>query len=340
VNRTRPASNKESRSANRTRPVSNRERRSARRDRRAVETTRLVPNRNCGFHETHRDISNSHRRFAKTTVDISSSKRRSHSPIITKTENCDEQHDQVHPSSDHHARPAEERARAHLLRPGHRDSDDGEPVLPPYPRSPPSRRPSPTCRRPRRRRRREPRAPPRRATTSAAYSSRRSSSSGPTSTRSPMRIRPRHRPSSRARESRCARRPGAARAFAAKPGPVAGVAKVTAVAASRRASYEWQYSPDRGKTWVTAPPTLQARFARAGCASRQSSTSPKCGRRATARRLWSGRRDPKPLLDVSETSMRNAILPCIGSETWGKLDPVRLHWMPPNSVRFPPLTAQ
>jgi hypothetical protein len=57
-----------------------------------------------------------------------------------------------------------------------------------------------------------------------------------------------------------------ARAFAAKPGPVSGVAKVTAVAASRRASYEWQYSPDGGKTWVTAPSTLQARTTIAGLA--------------------------------------------------------------------------
>jgi len=57
-----------------------------------------------------------------------------------------------------------------------------------------------------------------------------------------------------------------ARAFAAKPGPVSGVAKVTAIAASRRASYEWQYSADGGKTWVTAPATLQARTTIAGLA--------------------------------------------------------------------------
>jgi hypothetical protein len=58
-----------------------------------------------------------------------------------------------------------------------------------------------------------------------------------------------------------------ARAFAAKPGPVAGVAKITTVAASRRASYEWQYSTDGGKTWVTAPATLQAKTTIAGLAS-------------------------------------------------------------------------
>jgi hypothetical protein len=50
-----------------------------------------------------------------------------------------------------------------------------------------------------------------------------------------------------------------ARAFAAKPGPVSGVATVVATSAARRASYEWQYSSDGGKTWVTAPATLQAK---------------------------------------------------------------------------------
>jgi len=55
-----------------------------------------------------------------------------------------------------------------------------------------------------------------------------------------------------------------ARAFTAKPGPVSGAAKVSAVVASRRASYEWQYSTDGGKTWITAPPTLQAKTTIAG----------------------------------------------------------------------------
>jgi hypothetical protein len=58
-----------------------------------------------------------------------------------------------------------------------------------------------------------------------------------------------------------------ARAFAAKPGPVSGAAMVTAVVPSRRASYEWQYSVDGGKTWVVAPATLQARTTIAGLAS-------------------------------------------------------------------------
>ena len=49
------------------------------------------------------------------------------------------------------------------------------------------------------------------------------------------------------------------RVLAAKPGRISGDATVTAVVAARRASYEWQYSADGGKTWITAPATLQAR---------------------------------------------------------------------------------
>jgi hypothetical protein len=50
----------------------------------------------------------------------------------------------------------------------------------------------------------------------------------------------------------------AARAFTAKQGSVSGSAKITAVVAARRASYEWQYSTDGGKTWLAAPGTLKA----------------------------------------------------------------------------------
>ncbi|HEX3343024.1 MAG TPA: hypothetical protein VHS09_00575 [Polyangiaceae bacterium] len=50
-----------------------------------------------------------------------------------------------------------------------------------------------------------------------------------------------------------------ARVFAAAPGPVSGSAKLTATIAARRASYEWQYSTDGGKTWVSAPASLQAK---------------------------------------------------------------------------------
>ena len=55
-----------------------------------------------------------------------------------------------------------------------------------------------------------------------------------------------------------------ARAFAAKPGKVSGTATIIAATAARRASYEWQYSTDSGKSWVTAPPTLQAKTAISG----------------------------------------------------------------------------
>jgi hypothetical protein len=55
-----------------------------------------------------------------------------------------------------------------------------------------------------------------------------------------------------------------ARVFAAKLGAVSGTAKVIAVTAGRRASYEWQYSTDGGKTWITAPATLQAKTTVAG----------------------------------------------------------------------------
>jgi hypothetical protein len=51
----------------------------------------------------------------------------------------------------------------------------------------------------------------------------------------------------------------AARVFAAKQGPVSGSAKLTATVSARRASYEWQYSTDGGKTWVSAPASLQAK---------------------------------------------------------------------------------
>jgi hypothetical protein len=44
------------------------------------------------------------------------------------------------------------------------------------------------------------------------------------------------------------------------------VAKVVAASAARRASYEWQYSADGGKTWITAPATLQAKTKISGLA--------------------------------------------------------------------------
>jgi hypothetical protein len=49
------------------------------------------------------------------------------------------------------------------------------------------------------------------------------------------------------------------RVFAVKPGPVTGTVTATTAIAARRASYEWQYSSDGGKTWVSAPVTLTSK---------------------------------------------------------------------------------
>jgi hypothetical protein len=54
------------------------------------------------------------------------------------------------------------------------------------------------------------------------------------------------------------------RPFAAKPGALSGTAVVTAVSAGVRSSYEWQYSTDGGKTWVSAPATTQGKTTIAG----------------------------------------------------------------------------
>jgi len=54
------------------------------------------------------------------------------------------------------------------------------------------------------------------------------------------------------------------RVFHAEPGPVSGSVALVAASAARRASYEWQYSADGGKTWVMLPPTLQAKTSIAG----------------------------------------------------------------------------
>ncbi len=47
--------------------------------------------------------------------------------------------------------------------------------------------------------------------------------------------------------------------FHAKLGGEPGTVKIVAPAAARRAAYQWEYSLDRGRTWRTMPPTLQAR---------------------------------------------------------------------------------
>jgi hypothetical protein len=54
------------------------------------------------------------------------------------------------------------------------------------------------------------------------------------------------------------------RVFGAKPGAVTGTVKLVTASAGHRASYEWEYSTDGGKTWVTAPATLQAKTTVAG----------------------------------------------------------------------------
>jgi hypothetical protein len=59
----------------------------------------------------------------------------------------------------------------------------------------------------------------------------------------------------------------APRVFDAQPGAVAGTANLVTAAAARRASYEWEYSLDGGKTWVCAPPTLQAKTTVTGLTS-------------------------------------------------------------------------
>ena len=48
------------------------------------------------------------------------------------------------------------------------------------------------------------------------------------------------------------------RTFAVKAGAVSGAVVVTAPLAARRASYEWQYSTDAGKTWIEWAPSLRS----------------------------------------------------------------------------------
>jgi len=56
----------------------------------------------------------------------------------------------------------------------------------------------------------------------------------------------------------------APRGFHVKSGPISGSVKIVAPAAARRASYEWQYSADGGKTWVSLPSTLQSKTSLSG----------------------------------------------------------------------------
>jgi hypothetical protein len=50
-----------------------------------------------------------------------------------------------------------------------------------------------------------------------------------------------------------------ARVFAVKAGALSGTAHLVTAPAAHRASYEWEYSTDGGKTWIPVPPTLQAK---------------------------------------------------------------------------------
>jgi len=56
------------------------------------------------------------------------------------------------------------------------------------------------------------------------------------------------------------------RTFDAAPGAVSGSVKLVAPSAGARSGYEWVYSADGGKTWTTAPVTLQARTTVTGLA--------------------------------------------------------------------------
>ena len=54
------------------------------------------------------------------------------------------------------------------------------------------------------------------------------------------------------------------RVFNAAPGAVSGSVKLIAASAGPRSSYEWEYSTDGGKTWVTQPVTIQAKTSVSG----------------------------------------------------------------------------
>jgi hypothetical protein len=57
------------------------------------------------------------------------------------------------------------------------------------------------------------------------------------------------------------------RAFAVLQGRVSGSVDVTAPVVARRASYDWQWSTDGGKTWQSAPSTTRSRTSLTGFAA-------------------------------------------------------------------------
>jgi hypothetical protein len=59
----------------------------------------------------------------------------------------------------------------------------------------------------------------------------------------------------------------AKRVFTVKQGTVSGSVTLISASAARRASYEWEYSSDGGKTWQLLPATLQAKTSTTGLAA-------------------------------------------------------------------------
>jgi hypothetical protein len=57
------------------------------------------------------------------------------------------------------------------------------------------------------------------------------------------------------------------RVFGVIQGSLSGSVQVVAPSAARRASYDWQWSTDGGKTWQLAPSTLQAKTSLTGFAA-------------------------------------------------------------------------
>ena len=57
------------------------------------------------------------------------------------------------------------------------------------------------------------------------------------------------------------------RVFGATQGAVSGAVKLVTASAGTRASYDWEYSADSGKTWVALPSTLQAKTSVIGLAA-------------------------------------------------------------------------
>ena len=57
------------------------------------------------------------------------------------------------------------------------------------------------------------------------------------------------------------------RVFAASQGAVSGTVKLVTASAGHRASYDWEYSIDGGKTWVSLPSSLQAKTSVIGLAA-------------------------------------------------------------------------